>query len=292
MTDRPRFGCIEAGGTKFMLGIADAPDNILATTRIPTTTPEETIGAVIDWFAGQDAVAAIGIASFGPVDPDPASPRWGFITETTKAGWSQTDFAGRVGRTLGVPVGFDTDVNGAALAEARWGGAQGDDVAVYVTVGTGIGGGAVVNGVPLHGSRHPEMGHILPRRHPDDLDFAGVCPFHRDCFEGLASGPAIIKRWGASLSELGANHPGHEIIGWYLGQLAVAIQTVISPRRIIFGGGVMVTPGLLNRVQASAIALGRDYVTMIIASPALGDQAGLLGGLALADAAYRTRRHA
>ena len=120
MTDRPRFGCIEAGGTKFMLGIADAPDNILATTRIPTTTPEETIGAVIDWFAGQDAVAAIGIASFGPVDPDPASPRWGFITETTKAGWSQTDFAGRVGRTLGVPVGFDTDVNGAALAEARW----------------------------------------------------------------------------------------------------------------------------------------------------------------------------
>ena len=292
MTDRPRFGCIEAGGTKFMLGIADAPDNILATTRIPTTTPEETIGAVIDWFAGQDAVAAIGIASFGPVDPDPASPRWGFITETTKAGWSQTDFAGRVGRTLGVPVGFDTDVNGAALAEARWGGAQGDDVAVYVTVGTGIGGGAVVNGVPLHGSRHPEMGHILPRRHPDDLDFAGVCPFHRDCFEGLASGPAIIKRWGASLSELGANHPGHEIIGWYLGQLAVAIQTVISPRRIIFGGGVMVTPGLLNRIRTSAIALGRDYVTMIIASPALGDQAGLLGGLALADAAYRTRRHA
>ena len=290
MTDRPRFGCIEAGGTKFMLGIADAPDNILATTRIPTTTPEETIGAVIDWFAGQDAVAAIGIASFGPVDPDPASPHWGFITETTKLGWSQTDFAGRIRRTLGVPVGFDTDVNGAALAEARWGGARCDDVAVYITVGTGIGGGAVINGMPLHGAQHPEMGHILPRRHPDDLDFVGVCPFHKDCFEGLASGPAITARWGASLSELPADHLGHAIIAFYLGQLAMAVQTMLSPRRIIFGGGVMATPGLIERVRSAAMTLAKDYVTMNIQPPGLGDQAGLLGGLALAEAALRIKR--
>ena len=290
MTDRPRFGCIEAGGTKFLVGIADAPDNILATTRIPTTTAEETIGAVIDWLTQQGRLDAIGIGSFGPIDPDPTSPYWGYITETTKAGWSNTDFAGRVSRALGVPVGFDTDVNGAALAEGRWGAARGDDVAAYVTVGTGIGGGAIISGVPLHGARHPEMGHIMARRHPDDMDFPGVCPFHGDCFEGLASGPAIITRWGASLSELPYDHPGHAIIGWYLGQLAVAIQTVLSPRRIIFGGGVMATPGLIERIRSAAMTLGKDYVTMIIQSPGLGDQAGLLGGLALAEAAYRIRQ--
>ncbi len=290
MTDRPRFGCIEAGGTKFMLGIADSPDNFLATTRIPTTTPEETIGAVIDWFAGQGRLDAIGIGSFGPIVPDPASPHWGYITETPKAGWSNTDFAGRVSRALGIPVGFDTDVNGAALAEGRWGAARGDDVAAYVTIGTGIGGGAIINGVPLHGSRHPEMGHIMARRHPDDAHFAGTCPFHGDCFEGLASGSAIIARWGASLSELPGDHPGHAIIGWYLGQLAVAIQAVLSPRRIIFGGGVMATPGLIERIRSAAMTLGKDYITMIIQSPGLGDQAGLLGGLALAEAAYRIRQ--
>lgn len=285
---RPRFGCIEAGGTKFVLGIAEAHDAVLATTRIPTTSPEDTITAVIDWFKANGPVDAIGIASFGPVDPDPASPRWGYITETTKPGWSSTDFAGRIGRAFDVPVGFDTDVNGAALAESRWGAAQGDDVAVYFTVGTGIGGGAIINGAPVHGAQHPEMGHILPRRHPDDLDFPGVCPFHGDCFEGLVSGPAIKARWGASLSELPTDHPAHKIVAWYLGQLAMTVQAVLSPRRIVFGGGVMATPGLLEAMRGEAIRLAKDYVTIIIESPALGDQAGLLGGLALAQAAFTT----
>ena len=284
---RPRFGCIEAGGTKFVLGIAEAHDAVLATTRIPTTTPEDTIAAAIDWFKANGPVDAIGIASFGPADPDPASPRWGFITETTKPGWSGTDFAGRIGRAFDVPVGFDTDVNGAALAESRWGAAQGDDVAVYFTVGTGIGGGAIINGAPLHGAQHPEMGHILPRRHPDDMDFPGVCPFHSDCFEGLVSGPAIKARWGASLSELPADHPAHKTVAWYLGQLAMAVQAVLSPRRILFGGGVMATPGLLEAIRNEAMRLAKDYVTIIIEPPALGDQAGLLGGLALAQAAFR-----
>lgn len=285
---RPRFGCIEAGGTKFVVGIAEAHDAILATTRIPTTTPEETIAATIDWLKANGPVDAIGIASFGPVDPDPASPRWGFITETTKPGWSCTDFAGRLGHTFDVPVGFDTDVNGAALAESRWGAAQGDDVAVYITVGTGIGGGVVINGAPLHGAQHPEMGHILPKRHPDDQEFPGVCSFHGDCFEGLVSGPAIKARWGASLSELPADHPAHQIVAWYLGQLAMSVQAVLSPRRIIFGGGVMATPGLLEAMRGEAVRLAKDYVTIIIEAPALGDQAGLLGGLALAQAAFRT----
>ena len=285
---RPRFGCIEAGGTKFVLGIAQAHDAVLATTRIPTTNPEDTIAAVIEWFKANGPVDAIGIASFGPVDPDPASPRWGFITETTKPGWSGTDFAGRIGRAFDVPVGFDTDVNGAALAESRWGAAQGDDVAVYFTVGTGIGGGAIINGAPLHGAQHPEMGHVLPRRHPDDPDFPGVCPFHGDCFEGLVSGPAIKARWGASLSELPADHPAHKIVAWYLGQLAMAVQSVLSPRRILFGGGVMATPGLLEAMRDEAMRLAKDYVTIIIEPPALGDQAGLLGGLALAQAAFTT----
>jgi len=285
---RPRFGCVEAGGTKFVLGIAGAHDDILATARIPTTNPQDTISAVIDWFKANGPVDAIGIASFGPMDPDPASPRWGFITETTKPGWSRTDFAGRIGRAFGVPVGFDTDVNGAALAESRWGAAQGDDVAVYFTVGTGIGGGAMINGAPVHGAQHPEMGHILPRRHPDDMDFPGVCPFHGDCFEGLVSGPAIKARWGASLSELPADHPAHKIVAWYLAQLAMAVQAVLSPRRILFGGGVMATPGLLEAMRSEAMRLAKDYVTIIIEPPALGDQAGLLGGLALAQAAFTT----
>lgn len=179
-------------------------------------------------------------------------------------------------------------MNGAALAESRWGAAQGDDVAVYITVGTGIGGGAVINGSPIHGAQHPEMGHILPRRHPEDMDFPGVCPFHGDCFEGLVSGPAIKARWGASLSELPTDHPAHKIVAWYLGQLAMTVQAVLSPRRIVFGGGVMATPGLLEAMRGEAIRLAKDYVTIIIESPALGDQAGLLGGLALAQAAFTT----
>jgi fructokinase len=286
----PLFACIEAGGTKFVAGIVDADRRVIETARFPTTLPEETIPATIAWLtdaaARHGAVSAAGIASFGPVGLDRDAPDWGYITGTTKPGWSQADFAGRVGRELGVPVGFDTDVNGAALAEARWGAGQGQDVSVYLTVGTGIGGGAIINGHVLKGLSHPEMGHIRPQRHSDDRDFAGICPFHGDCLEGLASGPAIKARWGASLSELGPDHPGQDIIAWYLGQVVVTLQSIMEPGRVIIGGGVTGTPGLLDRVKRAAEDLGSSYfrgkASEIIVPPGLGDQAGLLGGLALA----------
>jgi fructokinase len=282
----PLYGCIEAGGTKFIVGVASGPEDVRETARFDTTTPDETIGAVIDWLRGRSPLTAIGIASFGPVELDRASPKWGYITATPKPHWSDTDLAGRVGRALGVPVGFDTDVNGAGLAEARWGAGQGQRVSVYVTVGTGIGGGAIVDGKPLFGVSHPEMGHMRPQRHPDDLGFAGICPFHGDCLEGLANGPSIIARWGASLSELPADHPGHEIIAWYLAQFAISLQAMMEPGRIIFGGGVMATPGLLGRVRAATARLGNGYfrgrADDVIVPPLLGDRAGLLGALALA----------
>lgn len=291
----PLFGCIEAGGTKFVLGVATGPDAVLRTARVPTTTPDETIGAAIDFFRAGTAdfgpFAAFGIASFGPVDLDRRSSGWGHIGDTPKPGWRGADIVGPFAQAFDCPVGFDTDVNGAILAEHLWGAAQGADVAVYVTVGTGIGGGALVEERPVHGLRHPEMGHMLPRRHPEDRDFAGICPFHGDCLEGLASGPAIMARWGKSLSELPAGHPGPAIIADYLAQLAVAQQAILSPRRIVFGGGVLATPGLLDLVRARAKVLAGGYFGEggddLIVPPGLGDRAGLLGALALAQRARR-----
>ncbi len=285
------FGCIEAGGTKFVVGVAAAPDDIRESVRVATTTPDETIGAAIAWLQGaQDrhgALSAIGIASFGPLQLDRTAADWGHITATTKPGWSSSDFGGRVQREMRLPVGFDTDVNGAALAEARWGAGLRQPVSVYITVGTGIGGGAVIDGKPLHGLSHPEMGHIRPQRHAGDVGFAGICPFHGDCLEGLASGPAIRARWGASLSELADGHPGHEMIAWYLAQMVVTLQSIMEPGCVIMGGGVMGTPDLIERVRQSTAELGQGYFRglagEIIVPPALGDKAGLLGGLALAQ---------
>ena len=296
MTEAPLYGCIEAGGTKFVLGIARDANTVLRTARVPTTAPQETLGAALAFFAeGQAAFGrfdAIGIASFGPVDLDPLSPRWGRIAGTPKPGWRGIDLAGPFGSAFDCPVGFDTDVNGAVLAESLWGAAAGTDVAIYVTVGTGIGGGALIEGRPVHGSRHPEMGHMLPRRHADDRDFAGICPFHHDCLEGLASGPAILARWGVPLCDLAVDHPAHAIVAWYLAQLVVAQQAMLSPRRIVLGGGVLGTPGLLDKVRAQAAELSGgyfgtgDYADLIVA-PGLGDRAGLLGALALAQGACR-----
>lgn len=288
LLNTPRYGCIEAGGTKFVLGIATGPDDVQATARVETTTPDETLEAVKRWFAGQPPTAALGIASFGPVEVRGDASRWGYITETTKPGWSNTDFAGALGQALSVPVGFDTDVNGAALGEHRWGALKDCETGVYVTIGTGIGGGAVIGGVPLHGSPHPEMGHVLPQRYRGD-DFPGICPFHGACYEGLASGPAIKARYGVSLSQLPPDHPGHAMTGWYLGQLAVAIQAMLAPRRIVMGGGVTATPGLLDRARAAATDLGGGYFKPEIVAPGLGDRAGLLGALVLAMEAQERR---
>ena len=285
----PLFGCIEAGGTKLIAGILAAPDTIVARTRIPTTTPAETLGAAVAWLREQAVpLAAIGIASFGPVALDR-----GVITLTTKPGWNNTDMVGPFASAFRCPIGFDTDVGGAALGEQRWGAARGADVAVYVTVGTGIGGGAVIGGTVLHGAGHPEMGHIRVARHPDDPDFAGVCRFHGDCLEGLASGPAIQARWGASLSDLAPDHPAHAIIAWYLGQMVVTLRSILAPQRIVIGGGVLATPGLRDALCAAADTLAGGYFTeqadSVVTAPVFGDNAGLVGALALAEDALANR---
>ena len=282
----PIYGLVEAGGTKFVLGIASGKDDVRETVRIPTTSPDETIGAMVDWFSVRGPLAAVGVASFGPIELDPASARYGHITETPKPHWSGTDLVGPLKADLKCPVGLDTDVNAAALAEYLWGAAQGHRTSLYFTIGTGVGGGAVIEGKTLRGLSHPEMGHIRVSRHPNDLGFTGTCPFHGDCLEGLASGPAIIARWGKSLSDLPTDHEAHEIIAYYLAQLIVSMQAVFEPGRISLGGGVMGSAGLIDRVQELAERLGAGYFTSsakeTVALPGLGDRSGLLGALALA----------
>jgi len=288
------YGCIEAGGTKFVVGIVDRDRVVLDRARFATTTPEETLGAVERWLVQAQqkfgALSALGIASFGPIELNRGSETWGYITDTPKPGWRGTNFGQRFQTKFGLPVGFDTDVNGAALAEARWGAGRAQAVSAYITVGTGIGGGVILGGTPHHGLSHPEMGHLRPPRHVHDQDFPGSCPFHRDCYEGLISGPAIEARWGVSLSQLPSDHPAHEIVAWYLGHLTIALQGILEPGRIIMGGGVMETPGLLSRVQKAATLLGSGYFRgkpdEIIVAPELGDQIGLLAGLALAMDAF------
>ena len=281
------YGLIEAGGTKVLLGICDAHGTISARHRIDTTSPDVVLGEAIDWFqAHLPHPIAIGIASFGPLDLSRGSPTWGHVTRTTKAGWSGADVAGPFARALGCPVGIETDVNGAALAEARWGAGVGHDSLLYLTIGTGVGGGFVSEGRLLHGLSHPEMGHIRVPRHPDDAQFAGVCPFHGDCLEGLASGPAVIARWGHSLSDLGEDHPGAAMIAWYLGQAVCSFQAVMDPARIVLGGGVMATPGLLAMVRTEAAKAGGGYFAgdpaEAVVAPGLGSDSGLLGALAVA----------
>jgi fructokinase len=277
------YGCVEAGGTKFVLGLARSPDEVIAVERIPTTDPQQTLGRMRDWFVGHN-IRAFGIGSFGPVVLDRGDPAWGRMAETPKPGWNGADIAGALA-DCGRPVGFDTDVNAAAIAEARWGVGQGGDTLVYLTVGTGIGGGAVTGGRPLHGARHPEMGHLRVARHPDDAGFAGVCPFHGDCAEGLASGPAVMARWGESLSDLPDDHPARAIIAYYLAQLIQNIVAIVSPHKVVLGGGVMGTPGLLAAVRTAYRELAGGYFgesADLIAAPGLGERSGLLGALALA----------
>ena len=299
------YGLIEAGGTKFVLGIAHcaptgpsaetARASIIARHTIPTTTPGETLGAAVHWLAEERdrlglAYTAIGIGSFGPLDLTSGSATRGSITRTPKLFWANTDLVTPFAKAFSCPVGINTDVNGAALAEARWGaGAELDASSaslLYLTVGTGIGGGFVSDGRLLHGLSHPEMGHIFMPRHPDDIAFPGACPFHGGCLEGLAAGPSIIARWGKSLSDLPADHPGAQIIAWYLARAICSYQAIMEPARIVMGGGVMATPGLLDRVRAESASVGRGYFVgnpaEVVVPPALGGDSGLLGALALA----------
>ncbi len=288
-------GGIEAGGTKFVCAVGSGPDDIRDEVRFPTTSPPETIDRAIQFFRDQQTqhgdLAAIGIASFGPVDPNPASPKFGYITTTPKPGWQDADFAGRVHRELGVPVGFDTDVNVAALGEARWGAAQGLDSFIYLTVGTGIGGGGLIRGQMMHGLIHPEMGHIrLPHDRQTD-PYPGCCPFHGDCLEGLASGPAIEERWGQPADSLPVDHPAWSLEADYLALALAGFICTLSPQRIVLGGGVMeqeqLFPAIRDKVQQllSGYIQAPEIIEQIdryIVPPGLGNRAGVLGGLALA----------
>ena len=289
------FGAVEAGGTKFVCAIGDGNGQILAELRFPTTDPVATLAAVRDFFGERSdshgALSAIGVASFGPVILDRQSAKYGFIGKTPKVGWSHVDIVGILAREFSCPVGFDTDVNAAALAEHRWG--AGRDIAnlVYLTVGTGIGGGVLIDGAPLHGLMHPEIGHIHPRRHPLDRSFQGVCPFHADCMEGLASGPAIRARCGADLSHLDAAHAQWEIQADYIGQLCAQLVLTLSPQRIIIGGGVMAQERLFPVIRQRMLHWLGGYIDRseilvdsheYLVPPTLGARAGVLGGIALA----------
>jgi len=286
------YGCVEAGGTKFLCAVGRPGQPWLDRIRIATGAPDPTMDATIAFFKAAQArhgpMAAIGIASFGPLQLDPGAPDWGALQRTPKKGWSGVSPAAILRAIFAIPVGLDTDVNAAAMAEAAEMEKGDHSTLVYITVGTGIGGGAVINGLPLHGFRHPEMGHIIPPRHPLDQDFPGVCPHHGACTEGLASGPAILARWGQKLSDLAADHPAHGIVAWYLAHLAVAVIGMLSPKWIVLGGGVMNTPGLLPRVRAQAARFNAGYfaenadVAEIIQGSALGQEAGLIGALLLA----------
>lgn len=285
------FGAVEAGGTKFVCAVGTGPDDLHDVETIPTTTPEETLGHVVAYFAGR-AVVAVGVGSFGPVDLDPASPTWGHIMTTPKPGWSGTDVAGPLARALGVPVGFDTDVNTAALAEHRWGAARDVRTFLYLTVGTGIGGGGFVGGRPIHGRMHPEMGHLLLPRDPDDA-FAGVCPYHGDCWEGLASGPAIEARWGRPARTLPPDHPAWPVEARALARGLVNLILAVSPERIVLGGGVMRQGHLFALVRDEVRALLAGYLPLpddlasFIVPTGLAGHAGVLGALALAQATVR-----
>ena len=281
------LGAIEAGGTKFICGVGSGPDD-LRTVRIPTSAPGPTIEAVIKFLreAGGGKLTAVGIGSFGPICTDPRSPNWGHITSTPKLAWRNCDLAGPIRAALGVPVGFDTDVNAAALAEARWGASQDVADSLYLTIGTGIGGGAIASGRVLHGMSHPEMGHI---RIPHDLSrdpFAGSCPYHGDCLEGLASGPAISARWGAAADKLLPDHPAWALEAHYLALAVASFICTLSSARVILGGGVMRQTQLFPMVRTEVTRLMNNYVELPeIVPPSLGDRAGVSGALVLAEQA-------
>jgi fructokinase len=286
------YGGIETGGSKWECAVGTGPNDIRDTETIPTTTPDETINRAIAFFERAGRVDAVGIGSFGPVDQKPSSSSWGHITTTPKPGWANTDIGPEVQRRLSVPVAFDTDVNAAALGEQRWGAAQGLDTFCYITIGTGIGGGGMAGGNLLHGLLHPEFGHL---RVPHDTaadPFAGTCPYHGDCWEGLASGTAIRSRWGRPAEELAGRDDVWELEAYYVALGLVCVFCVLSPQRIIVGGGVGTAPRLLDRVQSEVVALLNGYldadllgegIADYIVAPALGRRSGVLGAIALAS---------
>lgn len=287
------IGAIEAGGTKFILAAARADGEIVARTRIPTQTPRQTFPAIADFFQAvareHGPIGSFGVASFGPIDVDPASPSYGTFTTTPKPGWAGVRFQDALD-SFNAPVVVDTDVNGAALGEWLAGSGQGCRTLAYTTVGTGIGTGLVQDGRSLMGFSHYESGHIRPPRNPAHDPFMGRCPFHGDCLEGLASGPAIIERWGDSLDRLDNRDEAVDLIASYIAHLAASLVLLHMPDRLIFGGGVMKAPGLLAATRRKCEQMLGGYIDdqrldagleQYIVAPGLGDDAGITGAIAL-----------
>ena len=279
-------GGLEAGGSKTVCAIGTGPQTLVRES-IRTTTPAETLERLARCLRTQmrtHRIAALGIASFGPLDLDPASPTFGFITSTPKPGWSNVDIRGELSRALRIPVAIDTDVNAAALAEHQWGAAHGLDNMLYITVGTGIGGGAVINGAPVHGLTHPEMGHILIPHDRTRDSFPGACPYHGDCLEGLASGVAMEQRWGPKAEDLPSNHPAWALEAHYLALGLANLVYTLSPRRIVMGGGIMHREELFPMIQERLRDLLNGYAPAPeVVPPKLGGDAGVLGALLLAQ---------
>jgi fructokinase len=288
------YGAIEAGGTKFVCIVGSGPQQIASQTRIETTTPDETLNKVVEFFQPyvQDkTVKSIGVGCFGPVDLNPDSKLFGYITSTPKPGWSNTDVAGFLQRKLNIPIIMETDVNAAAIGEFNWGASMGCDPSLYITIGTGIGGGYLLDGKPLFGLLTPEMGHIhIP--HDFDLDpFPGSCPYHKDCFEGLASGPAIQKRFKIRGETISDEDPFWEIEAAYIAAALADYILVLSPKKIILGGGIMQRSALFPKIRKKLLERLNGYVqsrtltediASYIVSPGLGNRSGVIGALTLA----------
>jgi fructokinase len=285
----PLIAGVELGGTKVICVLASGPNDVRDRVQIPTTTPDETLGAVEDVLRRWSGYDALGIASFGPVSLDRSAATYGYITATTKPGWSDTDVGQRLAQVAGVPFGFDSDVNGAALGEGRWGAAHDLDDHAYITVGTGVGVGLVLHGAPVAGMTHSELGHIRPVRMAGDT-WGGSCPFHGDCVEGLVSGTAIRARTGTAAQDLAANDPAWDTVAHTLAQLLHTVVLTGIPRRIVMGGGVMVgVPHLLPEIRTRLVASLGGYVAApglvpidrFVVPAMLGGMAGPLGAVQL-----------
>ena len=282
-----RIGALEAGGTKMVLAIGDENGNVFEQRSIPTLTPAETMPEMISYFKEKE-IEALGIGCFGPVCLDEEDDKYGYITTTPKLAWRDYPIVSEFKKALNVPIGFDTDVNGSCLGEATFGSAKGLKDVIYITIGTGIGAGIMTGGKLLHGNLHPEAGHMLLKRHPRDT-YKGKCPYHGDCFEGLAAGPAIEERWGMSAKEIPEGHEAMDMEAWYIAQALMTYILVLAPEKIILGGGVMHRKELFPLIRKYVKEFIAGYVTTkelddmdnYIVSASLNDDQGIMGCLVL-----------
>ena len=282
-----KIGALEAGGTKMVCAIGDENGKIYEQVSIKTETPEITMPKLIEYFK-KNNIEALGIGCFGPIDPDKESDTYGYITSTPKLSWRNYNIVGEMKKALNVPVGFDTDVNGSCLGEATYGAARGLKNVVYLTIGTGIGAGELVDGKLLHGNLHPEAGHMLMRRHPEDT-YEGKCPYHKDCFEGLAAGPAIEERWGKSAKELSDNEKVWDMEGFYIAEALMTYILTLAPQKIILGGGVMHQLQLFPIIRKYVKEMINGYINTkeledidsYIVPAGLNDDQGIIGCLIL-----------